>query len=230
MTGFARPGTVVTYRYHVTNIGRVVLDPVKVTDPMAGLSAITCPATMLGPGQAETCTATYTTTQADLDAGHITNTGTARGASPDGSQVEVHSSLTIPAAADPGFTLVKSSNLSSFGAAGTDITFTFTVSNTGNMTLHGLTITDSLPGLSSITCPASTVPPDGSITCTATYTTTAQDVANGQLTNTATAVATDPGGTTMRTTPSTVTVPVANVPTPTPAPAPRARSHRHRSP
>ena len=32
----------------------------------------------------ETCTATYTTTQADVDAGWITNTGTATGTPPRG--------------------------------------------------------------------------------------------------------------------------------------------------
>ena len=55
-----------------------------VTDPMPGLSAIACPATTLAPGASETCTATYTTTQADVDAGSITNTGTATGTPPTG--------------------------------------------------------------------------------------------------------------------------------------------------
>ena len=35
--------------------------------------------TVLDPGQAETCSATYTTTQANIDAGGITNTATATG-------------------------------------------------------------------------------------------------------------------------------------------------------
>ena len=77
-----RAGTPVTYSYKVTNTGNVTLNPVTVTDPMAGLSAISCPSTTLAPRASETCTATYTTTQADVDAGSITNTGTATGTPP----------------------------------------------------------------------------------------------------------------------------------------------------
>ena len=57
----------------MTNTGNVTLNPVVVTDPMPGLSAITCPviSLILAPTLGETCTATYTTTQADVDAGTI---------------------------------------------------------------------------------------------------------------------------------------------------------------
>ena len=54
---------------------------------MPGLSAITCPDTSLAPAATETCTATYTTTQADVDAGAINNTGTATGTPPSGPNV-----------------------------------------------------------------------------------------------------------------------------------------------
>ena len=67
----------------MTNTGNVTLHSVGVTDPMPGLSSVTCPIGTLAPGACETCTATYTTTQADVDAGSITNTGTAIGHSPD---------------------------------------------------------------------------------------------------------------------------------------------------
>ena len=71
---------VITYSYRVTNTGNVTLTSVGVTDPMPGLSAINCNGvTSLAPGASVTCTATYTTTQADVDAGSITNTGTRRG-------------------------------------------------------------------------------------------------------------------------------------------------------
>ena len=61
------------------------LHDVTVTDPMTGLSAIACtpttPAT-LAPGDTIDCTATYTVTQADVDAGSIDNTATVDGLDP----------------------------------------------------------------------------------------------------------------------------------------------------
>ncbi len=90
VTTFSTAGTVVTYSYLVTNTSTTAgqnLTAVKVTDPMPGLSAITCPRTTLGPGVSTTCTATYTTTQADVDRGSITNTGTASGTPSTGPPV-----------------------------------------------------------------------------------------------------------------------------------------------
>jgi hypothetical protein len=52
----------------------VTLTKVGITDPMKGLSTVTCPKAVLQPGAAETCTARYTVTQANLTAGGITNT------------------------------------------------------------------------------------------------------------------------------------------------------------
>ena len=54
---------------------------------MSGLSAVTCPSATLAPGASETCTATYTTTQADVDRGSVANTGTAAGTPPTGAPV-----------------------------------------------------------------------------------------------------------------------------------------------
>ena len=69
----------VTYTFTGHNTGTVTLPNVSVTDPMTGLSAIGCtptaPAT-LAPGADIGCTATYTVTQADVDAGSIANTAT----------------------------------------------------------------------------------------------------------------------------------------------------------
>jgi uncharacterized repeat protein (TIGR01451 family) len=97
---YSAAGTQVTYYYKVTNAGTVTLNSVTVTDPMPGLSAISCPSSTLAAGASEICTASYTTTVADVSAGSISNTGTAVGF-PVGSLSEVtaQSSLTIPDAA-----------------------------------------------------------------------------------------------------------------------------------
>ena len=150
-----RPGTHVTYSYLVTNTGNVILNPIAVTDPMAGLSAVTCsPAAPWLPGASETCTATYTTTQADVDRGNITNTGTAPGTPPTGSPVTASSSLNIPAVQTAGIALVKTANVSSFSTTGRLVTYSYRVTNTGNVTLNPVAVTDPMTGLSAINCPA----------------------------------------------------------------------------
>jgi hypothetical protein len=99
VTSYSAPGTPITYSYLVTNTGNVNLTAVSVTDPHVGLSAISCLSASVAPGASETCTATYTTTQADLTAGSITNTASASGKAPFGVSVASNpSSVTIPAA------------------------------------------------------------------------------------------------------------------------------------
>ena len=75
-------GDTIDYSFVVTNTGNVTLDPVAIDDPKVGV--VTCPASSLAPGGSTTCTATYTLTQADVDAGHVANTATAGGTPPFG--------------------------------------------------------------------------------------------------------------------------------------------------
>jgi hypothetical protein len=105
VTSFSTAGTMITYSYKVTDSGSVNLTGLKVTDPMTGLSAINCQGvTTLAPAASVTCTATYTTTPADLTRGKITNTATASAMSTDPTPVPVTSptsSVTIRAASTP---------------------------------------------------------------------------------------------------------------------------------
>ena len=191
---FSAAGTPVTYSYKVTNSGNVTLTSVGVTDPMMNLSPVTCPETTLAPGASETCTASYTTSQGDVDAGGIANTDTATGTPPTGSPVTAMSTLDIPAVQNPGITVAKSASITSFSAAGTPITYEYLVTNTGNVTLTSVGVTDPMRGLSTVTCPVSTLAPGTSETCTASYTTTQADVDAGSITNTGTATGTPPTG------------------------------------
>ena len=178
---FSAPGTLVTYSYKVTNTGNVTLDPVVVSDPMTGLSDISCPDTSLGPWGTETCTATYTTTQSDVDHGSISNTGTATGTAPNGKKVTDTSSVCIPACQKPSIKLKKSASIGSFSAPGTLVTYSYKVTNTGNVTLDPVVVSDPMTGLSDISCPDTSLGPWGTETCTATYTTTQSDVDHGSI-------------------------------------------------
>ena len=73
-----------------------------VTDPLPGLIGVNCPSTTLAVGAVETCTATYTTTQADMDRGSVPNTGTATGTVvATGEVVRAASTVTVPAVQEP---------------------------------------------------------------------------------------------------------------------------------
>ncbi|SEH56839.1 MULTISPECIES: DUF11 domain-containing protein [unclassified Leifsonia] len=199
-------GQLVTYSFVVTNTGNVTLSNVSVTETAftgsGTMSAITCPATTLAPGASTTCTATYTLTQADIDAGQVDNTATAQGTPPGSGTPTVSgpSSARVPALPDPAVSLLKSGRVTSgTGKAGDTITYSFTATNTGNVTLTGVSITDPLPGLSALTygawpAGAGTLEPGQSVTATATYTIAQADVDAGAVTNLATATGNPPSG------------------------------------
>ncbi len=192
ISSFSGPGIEVTYHYQVTNTGNVTLDPVTVTDPMPGLSALSCAFTLLPPGGSGACTATYTTTQANVDAGGLMNTGTATGTPPIGSNVTATSTVTIPASQHAAIALTKTASLPNFASAGTLITYSYAVTNSGNVTLTSVGITDNRLG--TISCPGTTLVPSQTETCTATYTTTQADVDAGGIVNTGTATGEPPSG------------------------------------
>ncbi len=189
VTSFKAPGTKVSYGYKVTNTGNVTLSPVVVFDPMERLSLLACPTTNLAPGVFETCTASYVTNQADVDRGWITNTGVAVGFFHNWPWATSSSTLTINANQSPALTISQSANPTSVTKAGTKVTFSAKVTTTGNVTLSPVTVTDSLAGLSKITCPSTWLAVGASETCTATYITTSADVTRGSIASTATATA-----------------------------------------
>jgi hypothetical protein len=88
---FTGVGEVITYSYTVTDNTAWSLTNVNVSDPMAGLSPISCPGTTLAaygqPGDSMTCTATYTVTANDVENGSISNTGEVTGNAANGQSV-----------------------------------------------------------------------------------------------------------------------------------------------
>lgn len=76
--GIVNAGDIVTYTFVVTNTGTTTVTGIVVADPLPGLSTIVCPKLdidpTLAPGEKDTCTANYTITQDDMDAGVIVNT------------------------------------------------------------------------------------------------------------------------------------------------------------
>ncbi len=218
-------GQEVTYSFLVTNTGNVTLTDVEVIEgEFSGtgeLSAILCPeeASSLAPGAQITCEATYTITQADVDAGTVTNTATATGTPPTGPDpVSPESEVAIPSVPAPGLNIVKTADIQRATTVGQVVTYSFVVTNTGNLTMTDVVVNETgftgTGTLSAVTCPAgaASLAPGAQVVCTATYRVTQADLNAGSIRNVATAGGTTPGGDPFTSDPSAVTVTTPGTP------------------
>ncbi|MCK6692451.1 MAG: DUF11 domain-containing protein, partial [Thermoanaerobaculia bacterium] len=215
-------GDQINYTITVTNVGNVTLSNITVNDP--GTSGLTCNPPvpfLLQPGESATCTATHVLTQAEIDGGSYLNVATVSAEPPSGPPVTDASDdpdnpanvdpnndgdpddpTVTPLPASPGIAVTKTDVLN-LGPdnklnAGDQITYTITVTNTGNVTLSNVTVSD--PGTTGLACvPAApfSLAPGASVSCTATRTITQADLDAGTYSNVATATGTTPGGQTV---------------------------------
>jgi uncharacterized repeat protein (TIGR01451 family) len=228
-TTFSAVGSLITYSFAVKNTGNVSLNPITVTDvqtaPAAALtSGPTCPAGALAPGASVTCTATYTATQADLDSGSIVDTATAHGTGPTpaggvapAATNSTPDSATVTASASPALTVTKTASAAPVHKIGDTVTYSFLVKNTGNVTLSTVNVTDAQTAptagaLAAPTCPVTTLAPNATVSCTATYALTQADVDNGSVSDTAAAHGTSAHAGIANSSPSSATVTIAAAP------------------
>ncbi|MCP1385775.1 DUF7507 domain-containing protein, partial [Runella salmonicolor] len=174
---------------------------------------VVTPSTLL-PNGTGTATATYTITQADINAGEVKNSATVTGTPPTGPNVTdvsdsgnelvdtpadpdtdpTNDPTVVPLTQNPQVRLVKLAAVGGSGAVGDVITYTFTVTNTGNVTLTNLSIDDAKLSLTDLVVTPSTLLPNGTGTATATYTITQADINAGEVKNSATVTGTPPTG------------------------------------
>ena len=187
---YGKPGQTITYTYVVTNSGNVPLSRITLTDSKLGV--IICPQTSLDAGESMTCEATHETTAADVQAGQIDNAATVTGQPPTGKPVDWSDTATVTFVPAPGISLAKSAEPVTYGKPGQTITYTYVVTNSGNVPLSRITLTDSKLG--AIICPQTSLDAGESMTCEATHETTAADVQAGQIDNAATVTGQPPTG------------------------------------
>ena len=174
-------GEVITYTYTLYNSGSVNLaSPYSVSDNV--VSGINCAGATspLTPGSSTTCTGTYAITQFDLDYGSLTNTATAAA----GAITSPSASATIVATQNPQLNLKKTSSPTVAFNQGQAVTYTYTLENTGNVTLNGpFRVTDDV--VPSVNCSGATNPlaPGSSTNCTAGYSITNANINAGFVTN-----------------------------------------------
>ena len=182
-------GDTIDYTFSVENTGDVDLTNVTLSDP--GLTSVSGgPIASLGVGVTDSTTFTgvYVITQADIDFGLFSNTATV-----DSDQnVSDTATFIQPLEQVPALTLLKSGTLNDDDgtpgvSAGDTISYAFTVTNTGNITLSNITLTDPVATITG--GPIASLVPGASdnSTFTGSYTITQADIDAGTFTNTATA-------------------------------------------
>ena len=182
-------GDAVNWTYVVTNSGLVALSSVTVTDDQ-GVS-VSCPKSQLQPGESMTCTGNGTATL-----GQYANIGTATGISPTGKTVDDYDpSHYLGYREGPSIDIEKATNGHDADSApgpsiyaGDAVTWTYVVTNTGDVKLTQISVSDD-QGVS-VSCPKSQLDPGHSMTCSGNGTATL-----GQYRNVGTATGKSPRGT-----------------------------------
>jgi len=169
----------------------VTLHNVVVTDPNAVnlVCAPALPVASLAPGAQILCTAEHTVTQADLDAGSYFNTACADDGNGDGDTGAnaVCDDEDTPGEQNPELSIVKADGDATYDEVGDVINYTIVATNTGNVTLHNVVVTD--PKAVNLVCapalPVASLAPGAQISCTAQHTVTQADIDAGSYLNTA---------------------------------------------
>ena len=181
------------FRFLIHNTGNVALD-VTLTDSVFILPPTCDPGVLAAndnaAGGADEFSCTVTGTWA---AGQHSNEGIASATYTDdaaNTETVTEKDKAHYFGADPSISLSKSAAPTTYNTVGQVITYTYTITNTGNVTLTGpFSVTDNKTGTIS-PCGSGPLAPAGTTSCTATYSVTQADINAGSITNTATATAT----------------------------------------
>lgn len=200
---------VITYSYVVANTGNVSLSGVALTDPGVSFNGGAANALTTGPtlasgdlntntildvGETWTYSATYILSQANVDASAgvangVSNTVSASANDPQSVAVAPTpagstqtATTTIPAT--PSLTIDKTANTAGPLIVGQVVSYSFLVTNTGNVTVNGIAVNETAfngSGVAPVPAGGSaTLAPGASTTFTATYTVTQTDIDNLQ--------------------------------------------------
>jgi uncharacterized repeat protein (TIGR01451 family) len=209
-SGDVTEGDTLSYTVTLTNTGDVALTNVDVLDAQLTPGSQNCPTVAVGG----TCvlTGTHVVTAVEAQAGQVVNTASANSTEIPGPTPS--NTVITPVVQIPAFTLIKSDATLTADADGSgDVTegdtlsYTITLTNTGDTALSAVVVTDAQLTPGSETCP--TVAVAGTCVLTGTHVVTAAEAQAGQVVNTASATTTEIPGPTPS---NTVITPVVQVP------------------
>ena len=212
----ARAGDEVPFAFVITNTGNCTLQNVTVEDMLPGVGEVLIDWSSSGDdstgegelsaGESVTAEAFYVLTQKDIDLGKIVNEAAATGTDRNGNRAgyEDDAEVLLPENGQIGLVKESDGEISEKTKPGETIPYHFTVTNTGNVTLTGVTILDELPGLGTIryewegstdaATSAGTLSPGESVKAAADYELTQEDIDAGRVMNYAKAVGKTPSG------------------------------------
>ena len=165
-------GDAIVYSVAVANTGNVTVSSITVNDPLVSL---VCPGSGsntiagLAPGSNEICTGTYTVVQADFDLGGANDGGAADGdidnaasasGTYDGSTVADSDDHAVTLNINRSLTTVKTATLNEeisangYADAGETITYSYLVTNSGNVTLANVRVDDTHNGSATLPVPS----------------------------------------------------------------------------
>ncbi|MEP1941734.1 MAG: hypothetical protein ABJJ03_01330, partial [Sulfitobacter sp.] len=191
LSNFGEAGSTIPYSFLIRNDGDVTLRNFTTSDSL--IPSLVCNVPDLAPTEAFTCSGSYTVLQSDVDsfaanaANEISNTLTVSADTPLDGRLTVTDTVDLPGPPiDVALELTKTALTADYDAVGDVISYQLVVQNNSNVTFPTApTVTD--PDAGAVSCPAGAVAPGNSVTCTASYTITQEDINAGQFDNTATA-------------------------------------------
>ncbi len=210
--GFAEVGETIEYTFTVTNTGEVDLTNIKITDPKVTVSGELVTLSV-GQSNSTAFTAVYTLTKEDIKAGGVDNKATVTANSSNGDVTAESTDPTPTTPIDPNCVdcttvkvnkgvpsiklekegVFKDENGNGFAEVGETIEYTFTVTNTGEVDLTNIKITDPKVTVSGELATLS-VGQSNSTAFTAVYTLTEEDIKAGGVDNKATVTASSSNG------------------------------------
>ncbi|PRH82461.1 hypothetical protein C6N40_07375, partial [Arenimonas caeni] len=209
-SGNITEGDTLSYTITLTNTGDVALTNVIVNDAQLTPGSTSCASVAVGG----TCvlTGTHVVTAAEAQAGEVVNTANATSTEVPGPTDS--NTVTTPVVQVPALTLDKSAATLTTDADGSGnitegdtLSYTVTLTNTGDVALTNVIVSDAQLTPASINCASVAV--GGTCVLSGTHVVTAAEAQAGEVINTANATSTEVPGPTSS---NTVTTPVIQVP------------------
>ncbi|CAA9203090.1 hypothetical protein FLACOL7796_04601 [Flavobacterium collinsii] len=210
LVGSGLVGETITYTFTVTNTGNVAINNIVINDALLSPSPIIVTSS-LAIGSVFVVKVNYTITQADVDFGKVINSAIASGVDTNGTVVSIVSdngniikggdrTTVLQLDQKPSIAVIKravfdDNNGDGLAQAGESVTYSFKVTNTGNVPLSDVVLTDLLPGIIVIGGPINlAVGQNDPNSFKATYFITQADINRGNISNQASVAGKSPKG------------------------------------